>query len=271
MMQYSREVGWSAYWMLHSPTIPRCRTVLMAVSRSMWYSSLLRVWDGAMTMESPVCVPRGSKFSMLHTVTQLSSASRTTSYSTSFHPSIDLSTRIWGLNENALPPMSRSCASSLQMPDPSPPRAKADRIISGYPMWCAASTASARVSQATEGAIFSSISCSLSENICRSSVAMIVSTEVPRTLTPYFSKMPVASSSTPQFSAVCPPMEMMIPSGFSRLMTSSTKSGVTGRKKTASAPADPPVPSAPTFVWTEAMLGFMRTTSLPSSFSALIA
>lgn len=53
MMQYSSEVGWRAYWMLHSPTMPRCRTTLMAVSRSMWYSSLDSVWLGATTMESP--------------------------------------------------------------------------------------------------------------------------------------------------------------------------------------------------------------------------
>jgi hypothetical protein len=45
MMQYSLEKGFSAYWMLHSPTMPMCRTVLMAVSRNMWYSSLLKVWE----------------------------------------------------------------------------------------------------------------------------------------------------------------------------------------------------------------------------------
>ena len=31
----------------------------------MWYSSSVSVWEGATTMESPVCVPSGSKFSML--------------------------------------------------------------------------------------------------------------------------------------------------------------------------------------------------------------
>ena len=40
---------------------------LMEVARSMKYSELLSVWEGATTMESPVCTPRGSKFSMLHT------------------------------------------------------------------------------------------------------------------------------------------------------------------------------------------------------------
>ena len=49
-----------------------------------------------MTMLSPVWMPIGSKFSMLQTVTQLSSASRTTSYSTSFQPSRYSSMRTWG-------------------------------------------------------------------------------------------------------------------------------------------------------------------------------
>ena len=61
----------------------------MAVLRSMWYSELVSVWLGAMTIESPVCTPSGSKFSMLHTVMQLSAASRTTSYST------------WGVGERS--------------------------------------------------------------------------------------------------------------------------------------------------------------------------
>ena len=61
------ECGLRAYWMLHSPTIPRCRMTLMAVCRSLLYSALLRVWLGATTIDSPVWIPRGSTFSMLHT------------------------------------------------------------------------------------------------------------------------------------------------------------------------------------------------------------
>ena len=82
--------------MLHSPTMPRWRTTLIAVVRSMWYSSSVRVCEGATTIESPVCTPSGSKFSMLQTVMQLSAASRTTSYSTSFQPLRDFSTSSWG-------------------------------------------------------------------------------------------------------------------------------------------------------------------------------
>ena len=45
---------------------------LTAAVRSIWYSSLESVCDGATTIDSPVWMPIGSKFSMLHTVTQLS-------------------------------------------------------------------------------------------------------------------------------------------------------------------------------------------------------
>ncbi len=50
-------------WQLHSPTTPRCRTILMAADRSMWYASSDSVCEGATTIESPVWIPRGSKFS----------------------------------------------------------------------------------------------------------------------------------------------------------------------------------------------------------------
>lgn len=52
-------------------------------------------------------------------------------------------------------------------------------------------------STAILGAIFSLISMSLSANSCLSSVAMMDSTEVPRTFTPYFSRMPRLNNSTP--------------------------------------------------------------------------
>jgi len=58
--------------------------VLIATERSSWYSSSLSVWLGATTMDSPVWMPIGSRFSMLQTAMQLSRPSRTTSYSISF-------------------------------------------------------------------------------------------------------------------------------------------------------------------------------------------
>lgn len=53
-------------------------------------------------------------------------------------------------------------------------------------------------STAKLGAIFSLISFSLSEKSCLSSVAMMDSTGVPRTFTPYFSRTPLWNNSTPE-------------------------------------------------------------------------
>lgn len=95
---------------------------LMATARRWWYSSLLNVWEGATTMDSPVWMPMGSRFSMLHTTRQLSLESRLgryrqqiwqgwlvgrtascwgthmTSYSNSFHPLRHSSMITWSPN-----------------------------------------------------------------------------------------------------------------------------------------------------------------------------
>ena len=63
----------------------------MEASRIFWYSTSLSVWAGATVMESPVCTPMGSKFSMEQTMMTLSEPSRTTSSSYSFHPITDRS------------------------------------------------------------------------------------------------------------------------------------------------------------------------------------
>ena len=49
---------------------------------------------GATVIESPVCTPIGSTFSIEQMITQLSARSRITSSSYSFHPTIDSSIRI---------------------------------------------------------------------------------------------------------------------------------------------------------------------------------
>ena len=51
----------------------------------------VRVCAGATVIESPVCTPMGSRFSMEHTIMQLSTRSRTTSISNSFQPISDSS------------------------------------------------------------------------------------------------------------------------------------------------------------------------------------
>ena len=63
----------------------------MEASRIFWYSRSVRVWAGATVMESPVCTPMASTFSMEHTITQLSAVSRMTSISNSFQPMTDCS------------------------------------------------------------------------------------------------------------------------------------------------------------------------------------
>jgi len=95
-----------------------------------------------MTMESPVWMPMGSKFSMLHTVMQLSFASRTTSYSSSFHPLRLLSTITCELCANDTWTRLRNSSGLAQKPLPRPPSAKAARTNTGYPIFAAAATAS---------------------------------------------------------------------------------------------------------------------------------
>ena len=78
MMQYLSVFGSKAYWILHSPTMPICLITFKAVDLNLKYSRFDSVCDGATTIESPVCTPNGSKFSILQTVMQLSRTSRTT-------------------------------------------------------------------------------------------------------------------------------------------------------------------------------------------------
>ena len=81
------------------------------------------VWLGATTIESPVCTPMGSKFSMLQTVMQVSAPSRMTSYSTSFQPSSDRSTSTCrtGLAASPLSSVRQYSSSVVTKPPPVPP------------------------------------------------------------------------------------------------------------------------------------------------------
>src|SRR5947208_988453 len=95
--------GSSANWMLQPPSMPSARMMRSDALRSIWYSLSVSVCDGATTIESPVCTPIGSRFSMLHTVMHVSAPSRITSYSISFHPVSDRSTRTWPIGDEAIP------------------------------------------------------------------------------------------------------------------------------------------------------------------------
>ncbi len=72
---------------------PISRSTAMLALRMIWYSWSVRVCAGATVIESPVCTPIGSRFSMEQTMMQLSLWSRTTSISYSFQPSSDSSIR----------------------------------------------------------------------------------------------------------------------------------------------------------------------------------
>ena len=82
---------------------PISRSTAMLPLRMIWYSLSVRVRAGATVMESPVCTPIGSMFSMEHTIMALSALSRTTSISNSFQPSSDSSTKIWPIGLASMP------------------------------------------------------------------------------------------------------------------------------------------------------------------------
>ena len=170
--------------MLHSPTMLRCRTHRMVISCSICTCCSEREHVGATTIDSPVCMPRGSKFSIDATVKHRSLLSLIHSNSISFQPLRLSSTRICGAKVNALSANSRKDFSSGQMPEPSPPSAYAERTITGNPMDRAASSAASTLSTAWLTGVFSEISESFLTNRSRSSVFMIASTLVPSTSTP---------------------------------------------------------------------------------------
>src|SRR5207245_3156313 len=116
---------------------------LWAVDLRLLNSLLVRVWDGATTMLSPVWTPMGSRFSMLQTMVQLSSWSRMTSYSTSFHLSRYSSTRTCRILLHARPrcAISLSFASSKATPLPCPPRVYATLSTTWYTYFLAATLA----------------------------------------------------------------------------------------------------------------------------------
>ena len=103
---------------------PTRRMHAKAASRIAWYSTSVSVWAGATVIESPVCTPIGSTFSIEQMITQLSARSRITSSSNSFQPAIDSSTRISPIGLAAMPSAaSRSRWSMVAaMPVPRPPR-----------------------------------------------------------------------------------------------------------------------------------------------------
>ena len=86
---------------------PTRRMQAKAASRMLWYSTSVKVWAGATVIESPVCTPIGSKFSIEQMTTQLSAWSRITSSSNSFWPAMDCSTSTSLIGEASSPSAAR--------------------------------------------------------------------------------------------------------------------------------------------------------------------
>ena len=134
MTTMSPFAGFNANWMFDPPvSTPMRRMHAKAASRMRWYSTSVSVWTGATVIESPVCTPIASKFSIEQTTTTLSAWSRMTSSSNSFHPATDCSTRIsdTGLVASPCSATRRSSSASWPMPVPPPPRMNDGRTISG--------------------------------------------------------------------------------------------------------------------------------------------
>jgi len=128
--------GLTANWTLEPPvSTPISRMMAMEALRRTWYSTSVSVWAGATVMESPVCTPMGSKFSMEQMMTTLSAPSRMTSSSYSFQPMTDssMSTSLKGESSRPLATISRSSDSFSAMPAPVPPRVDDGRTMSGNP------------------------------------------------------------------------------------------------------------------------------------------
>lgn len=126
--------GLTANWMLQPPvSTPTSRMTAMPMSRSTWYSRSVSVMEGATVIESPVCTPMGSKFSMEQTTTTLSCLSRISSSSNSFHPRMDSSssTSVVGESVRPCPAIRRSSASSCAKPEPAPPMVNDGRTTTG--------------------------------------------------------------------------------------------------------------------------------------------
>ena len=92
---------------------PISRSTAIEASRMIWYSLSVSVSAGAMVIESPVCTPIGSRFSIEQMMMQLSFLSRTTSISNSFHPSTDCSISTSLVGEASMPRSTISMNSAL--------------------------------------------------------------------------------------------------------------------------------------------------------------
>jgi hypothetical protein len=209
---------------------PISRRHAIAASRIIWYSRSVSVCAGATVMESPVCTPIASKFSIEQTMMQLSAKSRITSNSNSFQPSALSSISTSWTGESASPRSRISSRSSLlyAMPPPVPPSVKLGRTMHGKPIRAANSCPRCKLLMSCDSGVSRPILRIASLNRSRSSAFLMASILAPISSTPYFSSIPASASSTARFSPVCPPTVESSASGRSRRMISSRYGTVSG-------------------------------------------
>ena len=207
--------------------------------RMAWYSRSVSVWLGATVIESPVCTPIGSRFSIEHTITTLSLVSRMTSISNSFQPCRYSSTSTSEFIDRDKPRAAISSNSSTlkAMPPPEPPIVKPGRITHGRPISASDRRASSSVWATRERAVARPQLFIAARNRSRSSALRMTSALAPIISTLYSSSTPVSYSSSATFSAVWPPRVGRTAVGRSFLMILATASAVTGSMYVASAVA----------------------------------
>ncbi len=223
--------GSTANWMFEPPvSTPISRMQAIAASRMRWYSRSVRVCAGATVIESPVCTPIGSKFSIEQTTTTLSRRSRITSSSYSFQPAIDSSTSTSPIMLASMPrpASSSSPRASCATPPPEPPRVKEGRMMTGKPRSAAAARASSRLWARPLRGTSRPIACIAALNSLRSSALRIASRSAPMRRTPWRSSTPRSASWMARLRPVWPPRVGRSASGFSRAMIFSSIATVIG-------------------------------------------
>ena len=168
-------------------------------------------------MESPVWIPTGSTFSIEQIAIALPAASRMVSNSISFQPEIHFSTSICVMGDMSRPVFAITLSSSSlsAIPPPVPPRVNAGRTITGYPISAAILSAVSTSLQVSEGTTGWPISFIVSRKSSLSSALSIPAIPVPRSLTPYFCRVPSRVSCMAMVRPVCPPSPARRPSGLS--------------------------------------------------------
>ncbi len=202
----------------------------MDAFRIIWYSLSVSVNAGATVIESPVCTPIGSIFSIEQMIIQLSFLSLTTSISYSFQPRTDSSIRTSEVGDASIPFSTIFINSSLvyAIPPPVPPSVNDGRMITGKPSVSSASSPWDRSCASNDFGVFNPMSFIASLKSSLSSAISIASDDAPIISTLYLSKIPNFLRDSVVLRAVWPPIVGSMASGRSFLMIFSRNSGVIG-------------------------------------------